>query len=449
MKAKKLLSLTLAAMLVLSLCACGNTSAPSSAPGETTVPATTAPNYGAFLDEGLMLLDSGDLQGAMEKFAQAGPAGEQQMELLRKEYTDPIMDAAETYVPDAIAMLQELPEGLLSEEETLQLLAELYRMYADVYARQINANADYVSWYPGTLENIQALSDEIANSALAGTAEGQSVIDYNNFLLGIMRFQDAYDTYEWEDPGFEEAYQIFASCAEGSEGYDVAQAIDMIREGKFLEAAELLKTHIHSSDRIMGFITRYTPHGDDQTLNTKLSYTRALDIVDGDVTIKTLETMMDNSTTYTVGIIDADGISEAQYSDLLSLTATAPAGKILVLHRWSEFGTGEKNINLDLGLMRTLPDEYYPGSLEEVEFVILMDATYERTGAYESGTVRIHETTTLTLYNAAGEELYTETVEGLDDDYMYYFGEAPEYYSAASPDMKAALEQAFALIATQ
>lgn len=159
--------------------------------------------------------------------------------------------------------------------------------------------------------------------------------------------------------------------------------------------------------------------------------------------------MMDNSTTYTVGIIDADGISEAQYSDLLSLTATAPAGKILILHRWSEFGTGEKNINLDLGLMRTLPDEYYPGSLEEVEFVILMDATYERTGAYESGTVRIHETTTLTLYNAAGEELYTETVEGLDDDYMYYFGEAPEYYSAASPDMKAALEQAFALIATQ
>ena len=215
MKAKKLLSLTLAAMLALSLCACG-ASAPSSAPGETTVPATTAPNYGAFLDEGLMLLDSGDLQGAMEKFAQAGPAGEQQMELLRKEYTDPIMDAAETYVPDAIAMLQELPEGLLSEEETLQLLAELYRMYADVYARQINANADYVSWYPGTLENIQALSDEIANSALAGTAEGQSVIDYNNFLLGIMRFQDAYDTYEWEDPGFEEAYQIFASCAEGS-----------------------------------------------------------------------------------------------------------------------------------------------------------------------------------------------------------------------------------------
>ena len=57
-----------------------------------------------------------------------------------------------------------------------------------------------------------------------------------------MRFQDAYDTYEWEDPGFEEAYQIFASCAEGSEGYDVAQAIDMIREGKFLEAAELLAT---------------------------------------------------------------------------------------------------------------------------------------------------------------------------------------------------------------
>ena len=52
MKAKKLLSLTLAAMLVLSLCACG-ASAPSSAPGETTVPATTAPNYGAFLDEGL------------------------------------------------------------------------------------------------------------------------------------------------------------------------------------------------------------------------------------------------------------------------------------------------------------------------------------------------------------------------------------------------------------
>lgn len=449
MKAKKLLSLTLASMLALSLCACGNTSAPSSAPGETTVPPTTAPNYAALYDEGMMLLDAGDLTGAMEKLAQAGNVGQQQIKFIRDEYLEPIWETAEYYIPGAIQMVSELPEGLLDEQATTDLLCELYRLSVDNDAKRINGEYEYITWYPDDAEFIQSISDEIAASALGGTAEGQELIDTNTFLLGIMAFQEAYQTYEFDDPGFEEAYQIFMTCSEGSAGYEVAQAIDMIRTGKFLEAAEILTKHINSKDRVLGFITRYTPHGDDQTLNTKLSYTRALDIVDGDVTIKTLETMMDNSGTYPMGIIEDDGISESQYNELLTLTATAPAGKILVLHRWSEFGTGEKNINLELGLMRTLSDEYYPGSLEEVEFVILMDATYERTGAYESGTVRIHETTTLTLYNAAGEELYTETVEGLDDDYMYYFGEAPEYYSAASPDMKAALEQAFALIATQ
>lgn len=452
MKAKKLLSLTLAVLLALSLCAC-STSGPSS-PVETTVPPTTEDPYAQIIAQADALMNSGDKEGAIALYAQGGPIGQQALESFRKEYKAELDELASDisikYDPTPVLeYLQQLPEGLLDEETAIQWYLELFQPATDEHAERINGEYDFVTFSHYDQEQIQTRIDAIHNSVIAETPEAKALVDTNTFLLGIMEFTFAYETYDWDDPGFATAYEIFASCAEGSAGYEVAQAIDMIRTGKFLEAAEILTKHINSKDRVLGFIYRYAPRGDDQTLNTKLSYTRATDIIDGDVTIKALETMMDNSTTYTMGIIDADGISEAQYSDLLSLTATAPAGKILVLHRWTEFGTGETKINLDLGLMRTLPDEYYPGSLEEVEFVILMDATYERTGAYESGTVRIHETTTLTLYNAAGEELYTETVEGLDDDYMYYFGEAPEYYSAASPDMKAALEQAFALIATQ
>ena len=65
--------------LSLAVCACASTAGqtPTAAPTtEATEPPTeSGPDYGALMDEGLMLLDMGDVAGAIEKFNQAGPAG--------------------------------------------------------------------------------------------------------------------------------------------------------------------------------------------------------------------------------------------------------------------------------------------------------------------------------------------------------------------------------------
>lgn len=442
---KKSLRILMLVLLMLCLCACGGK---EKTPPETTVPPTTAPNYTAFLDEGLMLLDAGDVTGAIEKFIQAGPAGEAQLEKLREENKEEIMEAARYLPAEAVRMMQELPEGLLDEQSEIQWIAEIYQLGLDGYMERINGEFDYLSWSPDEVYAIRAVCDEISGSALGGTPEGQALTDSYTFLLGIMTFQEAYETYDWEDPGFETAYQIFASCSEGSAGNEVAQAIDWIRSANYMEAGEILARHIVSKDRVVGFISRYSVPADQRTLNERLKYNRTVDVIGGEnIYTGPLEQMLDKEGSYRVGIETGSGFPEERYSELKTLCATAPEGKVLFLRRWTKYGTSEKKVRMDTDLMELLPQAYYPDSLEQVEYVIVMDCNYYSNGVYQNGTVRIHETTTLTLYNAAGETLYVATAEGTDEDTMYYSGEAPEFYSAYSPDMKPALVEALTVIA--
>lgn len=454
MKTEKILCLLLAMLLAVSLCACG--AAESAKPAEPTVPPTTEDPYAEIIAQADALMNSGDKEGAIALYAQGGPVGQQALESFRKEYKAELDEMASDIsakydLTPVLEYLQQLPEGLLDEETAIQWYLELFQPGTEEDMEQINGEYDFVTFSHYDKERIQARIDAINDSVIADTDEGKALVNTNTFLLGIMEFTFAYETYDWDDPGFGTAYEIFASCPEGSEGYDVAQGIDLIREGKFLEGAELLKAHIVSQDRISGFIYRYSPRGDDKTLNNDLSYGRAIDIIQGEeIYAGPLENTFDSASNWTVGISTGDGMSDAQYEELTTLCGTAGEGRILFLHRWSEFGTGEKPVDIFPALNKMLPAEYYPSSLEQVSYVVLLDSVYDRTGSYENGTIRIHETTYLTLYDVAtGAELYTASAEGLDDDYMYYFGEAPEFYSAGSPDMLPALKEAMAVIANQ
>ena len=116
MKAKKLTSLAMAALLALSLCAC-STSGPSS-PAETTVPPTTEDPYAQIIAQADALMNSGDKEGAIALYAQGGPIGQQALETFRKEYKAELDELASDisfkYDPTPVLeYLQQLPEGLL------------------------------------------------------------------------------------------------------------------------------------------------------------------------------------------------------------------------------------------------------------------------------------------------------------------------------------------------
>ena len=100
-------------------------------------------------------------------------------------------------------------------------------------------------------------------------------------------------------------------------------------------------------------------------------------------------------------------------------------------------------------IMEYLPKEYFPTSLEEVEYVIFMDSTYAKKGKFQNGTVRILETTKLTTYDVTtGKKLTSASKKGKLDTVMYYFGTAPKYYSCGSPKMEDSLIKAMEAISS-
>ena len=127
-----------------------------------------------------------------------------------------------------------------------------------------------------------------------------------------------------------------------------------------------------------------------------------------------------------------------------NLCGTAPNGKLLILHKRPVFyGSDVQITEVDLYHMEMLPDEFFPKSLEVVQYVVLFESSYRDTGnTYSNGTKEIKETTKLTLYNAVtGKQLYTASATSTPKSSFTYSGEPPKYYSGFSPEMDSAMKQ--------
>lgn len=440
---KKCLCILLLLTLLYSVCGCAITGSQPS----TTAP--TEPDYSSIMKEAEALYHANNLEAALAKFAEAGEMGQERIAELREElYYEIKMTNMAGGRADALAMLEDAPEGLVDAETRKLWICEIYQEPVDKYSKTINGEYAYSNFSYSVVEELRALSEEIAASPIGGSPEAQAMIDTNTMNQAIAVWQYAYDNYDLEDPGLEEAYQLFASCSENSPGWEIAKAIDMIRAGEYEDSIPILQAHIVSEDRHAYFLSRYTKPTQERTVADLLQFNVAYNLAKGETRYTGgLEDLIPSTVRCKYGILDGSGITDEQRKELKDLCGDAPEGRILFLHRWSEYQTGKKMLKLDFEMMDRLPAEYYPETPEQAEYIILLDTTYYSNGVFYNGTVRILETTTLTLYKNNGSVLYSKTVSGETSDTMYYQGKAPEYYSAGSPDMTDAIKEALAIIA--
>lgn len=450
---KRLFCLLLALILVLPTTACGVDSKPST----PDVPATTAPaatepaiNYEEILEKANAALEKGNFAEAFSLFAEAGEAGEADMKLAKTALKDTLFQHYHDHdLQKASAALSGVMPDHLSEEEYLFWVLEYIQgKEAEIATILVKSDDSIYSASEKCLENISALIDE---SAVHTLPESSEVLDQHYLNVGVVKLYQGARTNAARD--YQDAVAALEKCSEGSEGQKLLSAVKALGEYRYAEGMSVLKTHFSDKVILAELLYNYRGEGSykDDVNNILEYYSTAFsvnkDAFDYDTLLGYLESSKSN---LTFGI-DSDKYSkvlkDAQRDQLKEQVGSAPAGKVLILHRRKVYGSKETKLDIVFGLMEHLPEKYFPNSLEEVEYIILMDSTYAKKGKFQNGTVRILETTKLTTYDVTtGKKLTTASKKGTLDTVMYYYGTAPKYYSCGSPKMQAALIKAMEAI---
>lgn len=126
-----------------------------------------------------------------------------------------------------------------------------------------------------------------------------------------------------------------------------------------------------------------------------------------------------------------------------------PSGKILIIaqrHTYSDRTTSQAIL---WNLMRLLPGEYYPSSLDEVEYLVLVDYDYRKEGRYMFVTVALQEYAEVSVLRATDlQQLYiSQRVDGNSAPSSFsYYGSPPAWKSGNAPNMGEEIHSAISSI---
>ena len=423
---KIILCALMSVILILTLAACGGTATPE-----------TQPPGQKELEQGQNARNLGAYNKAIEYFEAAG-------DIATEDLKQTVLEFAANYSQnqyecgDAAKPLAKYIPSLITPEEGYPVLEQLLWEWL---ALETNSSYDYREM------------EEYANAMLENgypAEELQGEILYN---LGR------------KEPDINNKKDIWARAAEGTPCRTMADAIALLQEGNLTEGAALLAQVMDNEPWAKNLyseaIKEYREH-QPGSLNEKLTKDHAYEVA-WDILCAIAEDPEDiessaenaepedlkrffNNHMILVGIDktkDSIPLTEADRQDMETLCGTKPNGKLIILHKRQIYGSNDTNTDVNLYHMNMLPDEFYPDSLEEVEFVVLLETTYRATGrTYSGGTKEIRETTKLTLYNAAtGKKLLTASANSTPTSYLYYSGSAPIYHSGESPVMNKAMQQ--------
>ena len=132
-------------------------------------------------------------------------------------------------------------------------------------------------------------------------------------------------------------------------------------------------------------------------------------------------------------------------SDFYSGCGAAANGKIAIVYQNKDYPNGQNYTSLRLDVMRLLPPEYYPCSLDEVEYVIVVNYSYIKEGFYTHTTVALQENATVETFRLPGRSRMNSSgqINGPEaPDTFMYIGEPPVWKSGGPPNVGEALYNA-------
>lgn len=416
---KGAISLILSLLLVSLLTACGG-SAPADDSGKT--PET-------LIQEGDNALAAGDPYEASQKYRAAGEAGEEKLTealvQISKNYT--VGDPGENSVKIAMDHLCSIPESGRAREDVAERMLEVADQYMTILGENKYADPDEM-YMPAKdlLDNIlyndlpeyDAITEKLAlqwalahidnwdaekvlpvweqfseHPTIAAATEAAKLFEQKRFTQGLsvlMENAENYQEYDWI------LIQHMASCEDTS----LSETIDLMAA--------------------VATVYPYHPGGMDAQ-GTWIEEAAAFTDAHG-----TIEKQSETA-----------DLTEEEIQTLQELCGKEPAGKILMLSRRKEYEAEETKLELSC-LMNSLPTDYIPAGLEQVEYVVLIDNDYVDTGeTFQIGTKLLKETAMVQVYKAGNPNpIYTSPVSEtviLPNTMLVYNGEPPVYNVPSHP----------------
>lgn len=254
----------------------------------------------------------------------------------------------------------------------------------------------------------------------------------------------------------ERVRDVWSRCTAGSAGSAFLEGFTQIFEGDPVAGATVLEKHLDAdADRKEKIQYEYQNYLESRTYGSVEEYMGqmlAYAILFGGDHAKSMSSFVLPES----GARPHDRLHEKQYGDIYvyasifsyeELSDDLPAAlrnaggeKVLVLDRVAIAGTDSVKLGIDSFMMRSLPEEYMPATLEEVGYVMLIDYGLEKDGIWYAGNA------TVTVYDvASGSVVYeSDKLKGTYD--QFYFGESTDVIFGTYPDITNTVRAAISAI---
>ena len=293
-------------------------------------------------------------------------------------------------------------------------------------------------------------------SQISAPASRIRLEDWAHLLRGKMNFREG---------EYQAAKSDFAQCVSDEEGKTYAEILSGIDNGQcYLSAVRAYTTTWHfsgsfSDEEWLDAFEALIGTKDRSDLSRRLDEEAALLYLESHTDYnRNEEKLLDqlNSLYRLADDLGTENFTFDRYfivpsiDEVVSACGADPQGKVLILQERHVFPNRESRYFVMLDQMKALPDEYYPHSLDEVEYVLLLTFDYQNDGNYIGAkTVGIRLSGNVKLFSMpSNRKLYDSgTIKGdSSPGTIWYSGEAPDYRDGGAPELNSQLEKALNMI---
>lgn len=243
---------------------------------------------------------------------------------------------------------------------------------------------------------------------------------------------------------YESALRAYRKCRNDTDAKSKAEVIQKIMEKDYYGAASIADASFDYNDvsreqwtRVLNHYFHESEDSGTVDINQALNYVYAKKIFSGDNNALMSENL-DVPIGFTmIGKPEKNSRGWYVVDDLDSFYQQCgenSEGKILILVKSHSYD-GEVRYAVSLDLMEQLPESYIPLSLDEVEYVVLVEYDYETVGHYLGGGFALRENAYVKIYQFPGQEFKDISREIKGEDPPYTVSHRSSWYTGGAPNV--------------
>ena len=246
---------------------------------------------------------------------------------------------------------------------------------------------------------------------------------------------------------YAEAASYFEKCTDDSKAQNDAKILRLIDGKDYYTAAEAVLSATDADQSYLPLskwktvLSEVFGPADSLDVDHRLAKEAVLSILNRkSLSSEQWMTAITDAFTSKESMVGALSSSSDGYTDLALFQACGgdPQGKILLVMKTVDYPNKDETQVILFDLMENLPTQYYPRSLKEVEYLVIISYDFVNDGTYDKDTVGLREYAQVQVYRLPGEQsVYNSgTVYGAHSpDSFLYTGLPPVWKSGGVPNI--------------